>query len=124
MRHFVVEALRDTFLYGSDVAIYTGGGLDSVLASADQLSLMAVVDEVTGSGSLSATLQHGPDQRSWVDVTGGPHLSGAIAPSAVTTLAGSFLASSVALGPFVRVKLSLTTSTRARVRLVVTGRGA
>jgi hypothetical protein len=26
MRHFVVEALRDTFLYGSDVAIYTGGG--------------------------------------------------------------------------------------------------
>jgi hypothetical protein len=96
-----------------------------VLASADQLSLMAVVDEVTGSGgSLSATLQHGPDQRSWVDVTGGPHLSGAIAPSAVTTLAGSFLASSVALGPFVRVKLSLTTSTRARVRLVVTGRGA
>lgn len=123
MRQYTIEVLQGAFIYGSDV-VYTGGGFNSILASADQLSLLALVDEVSGTGSLSATLQHSPDQQTWLDVTGGPHLSGAIAPSAVTALAGSFLGSSAALGPFVRVKVSITTSTRARVRLVVTGRGA
>jgi hypothetical protein len=119
MRLFHQVVLDGEYLYGT-TTVCSG----AELASATTYSLMALVDEVDRVGSLSAWLQHSADGATWRDVSAMAEISsGALATSVVNLLAGSFLGTSAALGPRVRVACRLSGTLVARVRLVVTGRG-
>ena len=81
-----------------------------------------MTDQVTTAGTLTVRIQHSGDGLNCVNKNASAEVNGvAINPSATNTAYGSDAGATPSLG-FVRLALTLTTSTSAHVKLWVTGR--
>lgn len=121
MRKFNILAFDD-FISGAGTTVYTRPELFEKLAEVDKLALFPVTDQVTTAGTLTVRIQHSGDGLNWVNKNATAEVNGvAINPSATNTAYGSDAGATPSLG-FVRLALTLTTSTSAHVKLWVTGR--
>jgi hypothetical protein len=113
---------------GSPTPVYTDQALNDRLGSFDMLALMAVVDDVSGSGNINIYVQHSADGRNWVSkvVSGGtdvPQITVSSLSAGQNSYPGYDDGSMPSLA-FVRLRTDFSTSTSAaaHVRVYVTGR--
>ncbi len=122
MRTFHTLVFNETL--ESTATLFTESELDDVLASADELSIFAVTDTVSGTTpTLTVRIQEGPDQIQWSNKAATAEINAvALSPTAVTTAVGRD-SGAVPSNGFVRLSVSLGgTNPRAHVRIWVTGR--
>jgi len=122
MRRFNALVFDDLIIGGASVL--TPSRYDAGLGQFDTLSLHAIVDDIDVGGSMSVFVDHSGDGVHWYTKSAGSAVLTA-------TLAAGVTASKTATEPagelsmaFVRLRLALTTTGRARVRLYATGRDA
>ena len=121
MKKYDQEIFND-FIMGAGAVVYTSAAFNLLLASADQISLQAITDQVTTTGSIAGELEHSGDGRNWTSVSGTPELSVATTAGATTGAFASFTGSSRVVNNFVRLKLTMSTSTAAHVVVRAVGR--
>jgi len=121
MRKFNIPVFDD-FISGSGTTVTTRPELNDRLAEVDKLALFAVTDQVTTTGTLTVRVQHSGDGINWVNKSETAEINGeAIATSTTNTAYGSDSGATPSLG-FVRLSITITTSTLAHVTMWVTGR--
>lgn len=122
MKQYSAKVFDDNIM--GTTAVYTSAEFNSLLSTADQLSLQAIVDnQPAGTASLGVRLEHSNDGRNWTDATGADVVTVNWSSATTAFAFGSFTGTSVVLGNFVRAKLTLSTG-NAHVVLLVTGRGS
>lgn len=116
-RKFNITAI-DTVLVNT-ASLYSDPALDSELAEASSFCVHTIVDQVSANASLIVELEHSNDRRNWhfAAGTGAPF---AITAGAVTNNIFA-AADTTALMAFVRVRLSFSINTSARIQVFVTG---
>src|SRR5579883_793489 len=110
----------DDFVYATAIdQVWTDASFNDTLGRFDQLSLIAVTDQVVFStgATLNVQIEHSTDGRNWTTKNGSPEISGSITGAGATTLAGGDGGSSPS-GGFVRLAVWLTNSaTAAHVKI-------
>src|SRR5262245_52133309 len=122
MRRFNALVFDDLIMGWSPV--FTASRYDAPLAQFDNISLQAVVDNADFNGSLRIFIDHSGDGRSWDTKNGGSSvLFTPIKAGATTTATGTEPIGELSMG-FVRLRMVLVTTTRARARVYATARDA
>lgn len=106
---------------------YTSQELSELLGRYDQVAIQAIVDKADTSGSLTVHLQHSADGRNFADknasaeisgVGGGPGF-GTVMTNVTNICTGSDTGNIPSLG-YVRLSISLVTTTAAHVKIHLT----
>jgi len=111
----------DEFLNGPMVYYYTKDDWDEALGAYDQLAIHAVVDNIDASGTLTVQVQNSADRKHYINKNSSPEISQAISIGQITTFAGYENGTKPSLR-YVRLAISLVTTARAHVKLLVTTR--
>lgn len=121
MRKFNILAFDD-FISGSGTTVYTRSELNEKLAEVDKLALFPVTDQVSANGTLTVRIEHSGDGLNWTDKNTTAEIDAVAIDTGLTNKAyGSDSGTTPSLG-FVRLALTITTTTSAHVKLWVTGR--
>ena len=113
----------DDFIAGATI-VYTRAELNATLGEHDLLGLQAVADQVTTTGSLTVQIYHSADQINWLKKNSTAEINaGTTTAGSVNVLFGSDGGTVPSLG-FVKLGMTLTTTTQAHVKVWVTGRDA
>lgn len=101
---------------------YTSQKHNDMLGKDDQLSIQAVVDDVDIAGTVTVQIQHSADGRNFVNKATAAEINAAtLQTNKANTATGQDNGASPSLA-FVRLAVSLATTTRAHVKLHVTTR--
>jgi len=111
----------DEVIHGAGSIVYTSAKLEDLLGAPDKLSFHVICDNVTTSGTLSLRLEQSSDRRNWLAKNSVDELTCATTQGSTTQAYGNDDGVKANLA-FIRVKLTLNTSTIAHVRVYVTGR--
>lgn len=112
----------DEYVQPTATAFYTPASQNDNLGRYDQLGLQVITDNANAAGSITAQIEHSADGRNWINKNGTAEVNGAtVATGQTNVAAGSDTGSSPSLG-FVRVRVQLTTTASAHVKIWVTGR--
>ncbi len=104
--------------------IYTRPELNGPLGEHDLLAIQAVADQVTTTGTLTVQIYHSGDQINWKAKNGTAEINaGAITQGSTNVLAGADAGTTPSLG-YVKLGLTIATTTQAHVKIWVTGRDA
>lgn len=135
MKKYAVVAM-DEIIQGAATDFYTAASMNPVLGSADKFVAHVVVDNVSANGNITVQVEHSSDGRNWVpkNVNGGTPPTTVAEINAVGITAGvtnsdvRFTFSSDGsdtaprpLLPLVRLRVRLTTTVTAHVKISVCG---
>ncbi len=122
-RQFNIKVF-DGVIMGS-AASYTLPDYNQPLGTGDRIVIQALADQVTGtSPTITVQVEHGGDQRNWVNKNGTAEINAAsLSATAVTSAVGYEPGTNPSLG-YVRLRIQLggTGSLAARVIVHATGR--
>jgi len=108
---------------GTASPLYSDPTHNPMLGLVEKLSIFALTDTVTGTGTLVAQIEESADQVHWVNKGTTAEVSGTLSTTAVTPLVGRD-AGTVPSSGFLRLRVTLSNSSqKAHVRIWVTGRG-
>ena len=111
----------DDFIAGA-TTIYTETGAQSGLGEHDMLAIQAVADQVTTTGTLTVQIYHSADQINWKAKNGTAEINaGTTTEGSTNVLVGSDSGTTPSLG-FVKLGMTLATTTQAHVKISVTAR--
>jgi len=111
----------DDVIHGAGSIVYSSAKMEDLLGAADKLSFHVVCDNVTTSGSLALRLEQSCDRRNWIAKNSVDEVTCTTTQGSTTQAWGSDDGTKATLA-FVRLKLTLSTSTIAHVRVYATGR--
>lgn len=120
MRQFSVLVF-DEFIHGAGSVVYTSDKLIDMLGAVDNLAFHVVADQVTTNGSLAVRMEHSADRRNWLAKNGSDEATCTLTQGSTTTAWGAESSTAVSLA-FIRLKLTMATSTVAHVKVYATGR--
>jgi len=112
----------DDFIHGAGAVVYTSNKLEDLLSAADKLALHAVADQVTTSGQVTVQVEHSCDRRNWIAKNVSAEINAAALTQGSTTQAWGYDDGTRPTLAFVRLKITMSTSTLAHLKLYVTGR--
>lgn len=120
MRVFRREVFND-YVMGVGTNAFTSCAFDALLASADELSLQVVVDDVDTAGRLFVAIEHSSDGRNWSALN---TLNEVTLTTSTGTAAAGFGGSGTTnvLGRFARLRVWTAVCARAHVRVWAVGR--
>lgn len=120
----ISECVLDEVLHGAATDHYTANRWNEVLGRPDKLTIQAVVSNADAAGTIEVQIEHSADQRNWQPKNSSPEIddpaSSILTTSAVSSV-GSDTGSNASL-PFVRLRIRMTTTARAHVKLYACGR--
>jgi len=109
----------DDFVTGT---VTTKTDLNDVLGQNDQLAIQAVVDQVNVAGTATIRIQYSADQINWTNKNATAEINGGtISINTTNVLFGSDAGATPSLG-YVRLQISITTTTQAHFKIWVTAR--
>jgi hypothetical protein len=119
----------DSFLVFDDAievttSVYTDPKFNADLATADELLIMGVVTQVTGtSPTITVQIEHSADNRNFANKTGTAEINGVTISTTPPVIVSGNDPGTTPLGGFVRLRIALGgTTPKARVKIWVTGR--
>ena len=116
------QLVMDENVQPAATTFYTPASLNETLGRYDQVGIQAIVDNVQTNGLITAWIEHSADGRNWAAKnTTAEILNQATNNAQTKSYFGSDTGGSPSLG-FVRIAVSLTTTTSAHVKIWVTGR--
>jgi hypothetical protein len=122
----ISECVLDEILHGAATDHYTANRYNELLGRPDKLTIHAIVDNADANGTLEVQIEHSADQRNWKSKNGTPEIddpASSILTSSAVSSVGSDSGSNASL-PFVRLRVRMTTTARAHVKIYVCGRDA
>lgn len=120
------ECVLDETLHGAGTDYYTANRFNELLGRPDKLTLQAVVDNADANGTILVQIEHSADQRNWSSKNGTPEINNpasSISTTATVSSVGSDSGSNASL-PFIRLRVRMTTTARAHVKVYACGRDA
>jgi hypothetical protein len=113
----------DDFITGTST-VYTRPELNGTLGEHDLLAIQAVADQINTTGTLTVQIYHSADQINWKTKNATAEINaGTTTTGSTAVLVGSDGGTSPSLG-YVKLGMTLATTTQAHVKIWVTGRDA
>lgn len=122
----ISECVLDEVLHGAATDHYTANRWNEVLGRADKLTIQVMVSNADAAGTIAVQIEHSADQRNWLAKSTNPEINdpaSSILTTSTVSSVGSDSGSNASL-PFVRLRIRMTTTARAHLKIYVCGRDA
>lgn len=112
----------DDFVTTGTSGVTTKPEYNDQLGSVDQLAIQLIGDQVNTTGTVTVALQHSADQQNWTQKNGTAEINAATLTAGSTNVRfGSDAGATPSLG-YVRLVITIATTTQVHIKLWVTGR--
>jgi hypothetical protein len=122
----ISECMFDETIHGAGTSFYTANRFNEILGRPDKLTVQAVVDNADANGTILVQIEHSADQRNWKDKNTNAEINNpasSISSTSTVSSVGSDAGTNASL-PFVRLRVVMTTTARAHVKVFACGRDA